>query len=71
LGDRCATPPAVHPLRFTHTTCGKVTTATVCCSECGETLEMDDVMPSPGPGGRTAPGTALIESVLSGFKPKA
>jgi DNA-binding HxlR family transcriptional regulator len=70
-GDRWATPPAGQPLRFTHTTCGRVTTATVCCSECGETLEMDDVRPSPGPGGRTAPGTALIESVLSGLKPKA
>ncbi|NIK58936.1 hypothetical protein BJY22_004653 [Kribbella shirazensis] len=32
---------------------------------------MDDVVPSPGPGGRTAPGTALIASVLSGVEAKA
>lgn len=69
-GDRWATPPAGQPIRFTHTTCGKLTTPTVCCSECGETLEMADVAPSPGPGGRTAPGTALIASVL-GLEPKA
>jgi DNA-binding HxlR family transcriptional regulator len=63
-GDRWATPPAGQPIRFTHATCGKLTTPTVCCSECGETLAMQDVVPSPGPGGRTAPGTALIASVL-------
>src|SRR4051794_36438770 len=70
-GDRWATPPAGQPLRFTHTTCGKVTTATVCCSECGDALTTEDVEPSAGPGGRTAPGTALIASVLSGLEPKA
>ncbi len=69
-GDRWATPPAGQPIRFTHTNCGKVTTPTVSCSECGEALEMGDVEPSPGPGGRTAPGTALIASVL-GLEPKA
>jgi DNA-binding HxlR family transcriptional regulator len=69
-GDRWATPPAGQPIRFTHTTCGKVTTPTVSCSECGEALEMGDVEPSPGPGGRTAPGTALIASVL-GLEPQA
>ena len=69
-GDRWATPPAGQPIRFTHTTCGKLTTPTVSCSECGDPLEMDDVAPSPGPGGRTAPGTALIASVL-GLEPKA
>lgn len=63
-GDRHATPPAGQPLRFTHDTCGKVTTATVCCSECGEPLEAAEVTPSPGPGGRSAPGTALIATVL-------
>ncbi|MFC6159859.1 winged helix-turn-helix transcriptional regulator [Kribbella jiaozuonensis] len=69
-GDRWATPPAGQPIRFTHTTCGKQTTPTVSCSECGEALTMDEVAPLPGPGGRTAPGTALIASVL-GFEPKA
>ncbi|HZX03040.1 helix-turn-helix domain-containing protein [Kribbella sp.] len=68
-GDRWATPPAGQPIRFTHTTCGKLTTPTVSCSECGEPLATEDVVPSPGPGGRTAPGTALIASVL-GLEPK-
>jgi DNA-binding HxlR family transcriptional regulator len=63
-GDRHATPPAGQPIRFTHDTCGKVTTATVCCSECGDPLTVEEVTPSPGPGGRTAPGTALIATVL-------
>jgi len=67
-GDRWATPPAGQPLRFTHTTCGKVTTPTVSCSECGEPLTADEVTPTPGPGGRTAPGTALIASVLTNHK---
>jgi len=69
-GDRWATPPAGQPIRFTHSTCGKVTTPTVSCSECGEPLDMSHVEPSPGPGGRTAPGTALIAEVL-GLEPKA
>ena len=64
-GDRWATPPAGQPLRFTHTTCGKVTTPTVCCSECGDALTTGTTTPSPGPGGRTAPGTALIATVLT------
>ncbi|ADB32261.1 transcriptional regulator, HxlR family [Kribbella flavida DSM 17836] len=64
-GDRWVTPEGGPPIRFTHTTCGKATTATVTCSECGEALHTEDVRPSPGPGGRTAPGTALIATVLS------
>ncbi|WP_433003107.1 winged helix-turn-helix transcriptional regulator [Kribbella sp. CA-294648] len=65
-GDRWATPPAGQPIRFTHTTCGKSTTATVCCSECSGELTTDNTIPSPGPGGRTAPGTALIATALGG-----
>jgi DNA-binding HxlR family transcriptional regulator len=64
-GDRWATPPAGQPIRFTHTTCGKVTTPEVCCSECGDTLTAANTTPSPGPGGRTAPGTALIATVMT------
>ena len=64
-GDRWATPEGGPPIRFTHDTCGKVTTPTVSCSECGNPLHSDDVTPSPGPGGRTAPGTALIATVLT------
>jgi DNA-binding HxlR family transcriptional regulator len=64
-GDRWATPPAGQPIRFTHTTCGKPTTATVCCSECGDPLTTHNTTASPGPGGRTAPGTALIATVMA------
>jgi DNA-binding HxlR family transcriptional regulator len=63
-GDRWVTPPAGQPLRFTHTTCGKTTIPTVSCSHCGEALTADEVTPASGPGGRTAPGTALIATVL-------
>ncbi|MFI6833781.1 winged helix-turn-helix transcriptional regulator [Kribbella sp. NPDC050241] len=55
-GDRWATPPAGQPPRFTHAAFGKVTTATVCCSECGEALTSQDVTPSVGPGGERLPG---------------
>jgi hypothetical protein len=34
-------------------------------SECGEPLDVGHVAPTPGPGGRTAPGTALIATVLT------
>ncbi|MEV0799443.1 helix-turn-helix domain-containing protein [Kribbella sp. NPDC050281] len=64
-GDRWATPPAGQPLHFTHSICGHRTTPTVTCSECGGPLTAADVSPSPGPGGRTAPGTALIATALT------
>jgi DNA-binding HxlR family transcriptional regulator len=64
-GDRWATPPAGQPIRFTHTTCGKTTTPTISCSECGDPLTTGNTTPSPGPGGRTAPGTALIATVMA------
>ncbi|HEY0474208.1 MAG TPA: helix-turn-helix domain-containing protein [Kribbella sp.] len=65
-GDRWFTPDGGPPIRFTHETCGHRTTATVSCSACGNPLAADDVTPSPGPGGRTAPGTALIATVVAG-----
>lgn len=63
-GDRWVTPEGGPPIQFTHTTCGHRTTPTVACSECGEPLDTSHVMPTPGPGGRTAPGTALIATVM-------
>jgi DNA-binding HxlR family transcriptional regulator len=65
-GDRWVTPDGGPPITFTHTTCGHPTTATVSCSACGDPLITAEVTPSPGPGGRTAPGTALIATVLAG-----
>ncbi|TDC17107.1 winged helix-turn-helix transcriptional regulator [Kribbella albertanoniae] len=63
-GDRWMTPDGGPPIQFTHTTCGHRTTPTVACSECGEPLDTEHVTPTPGPGGRTAPGTALIATVM-------
>jgi DNA-binding HxlR family transcriptional regulator len=53
------------PLRTRHTGCGRATTPTVCCSACGEPLTAADVTVAPGPGGRAAPGTALLAEVLT------
>lgn len=53
------------PLTLTHRTCGEATTPTVTCDRCGEKLTPDTVDAAPGPGGRTAPGTALIADLLT------
>jgi DNA-binding HxlR family transcriptional regulator len=53
------------PLRVRHDGCGQTTTPTVCCSACGEPLTADDATMAPGPGGRAAPGTALVAQVLA------
>ncbi|UOY02065.1 winged helix-turn-helix transcriptional regulator [Blastococcus sp. PRF04-17] len=63
-GDRWATPDGGPPLLLRHTGCGARTTPTVCCSECRAPLAADEVAVAAGPGGRTAPGTALLEGVL-------
>ncbi|MFD2094181.1 winged helix-turn-helix transcriptional regulator [Blastococcus deserti] len=63
-GDRWMTPDGGPPLLVAHVGCGARTTPTVCCSACGEPLRSDDVAVSAGPGGRSAPGTALLEGVL-------
>ena len=34
--------------------------AEVVCSHCGGRLEVDEIVPHPGPGRRAAPGTRLI-----------
>lgn len=35
------------PVTLTHTTCGNVTTPTVCCSECGEPLTLRELRAHP------------------------
>ncbi|GAA4981451.1 helix-turn-helix domain-containing protein [Kineococcus glutinatus] len=65
-GDRWATPEGGPPLRVRHTACGAETRATVCCSGCGQPLEAGQVRCTPGPGGREAPGTALLGRVVAG-----
>jgi DNA-binding HxlR family transcriptional regulator len=53
------------PLRVRHDACGRTTTPTVSCSACGGPITGDDVTMRPGPGGRAAPGTALLAELFS------
>lgn len=59
-----ATPEGGPPMQVRHRGCGATSTPTVCCSGCGEPLHAEDAMVLPGPGGRAAPGTALLANVL-------
>jgi DNA-binding HxlR family transcriptional regulator len=63
-GDRWESAEAGPPLLIRHHTCGKVTRPTVCCDQCGVALDTDTVDYHPGPGGRAAPGTALLAARL-------
>lgn len=54
------------PLRLVHTGCGRPTVPTVACDGCGGELTADTVHAVPGPGGRAAPGTALIPTLFGG-----
>ena len=62
-GDRWATPEGGPPLQLRHRHCGP-TVPVVTCSTCGDPLTAASVTVSGGPGGRTAPGTALLAGVL-------
>lgn len=65
-GDRWEAGEAGPPLTIRHQTCGQRSHAVVTCDACGEPLTQDTVTYRPGPGGRTAPGTALIAGQLRG-----
>jgi DNA-binding HxlR family transcriptional regulator len=54
------------PLVLVHEACGDVAQARVTCSECGGELKAGEVRHAAGPGGRRAPGTALVDTVLHG-----
>ncbi|GAA4011901.1 helix-turn-helix transcriptional regulator [Streptomyces sp. NBC_01352] len=54
------------PLVLVHETCGHAAQARVTCSHCGDELRPGEVRHTPGPGGRTEPGTALVHTVLDG-----
>lgn len=59
-GDRWTTPEGGPPAKFRHRSCGHRFTPTVACRACGEAITADDVVVEPGPGGRIAPGTAVL-----------
>ncbi len=64
-GDRWVAPDEGPPLLFRHAACGRRTVPTVCCSACGERLTADDLDAVPGPGGRVAPGTAVVAGLVA------
>lgn len=64
-GDRWVAPDAGPPMRFRHNPCGHRSTPTVTCSVCQQPITGHDIAVTPGPGGRTAPGTALIATALT------
>jgi len=49
-GDRWLAPTEGPPVLLRHRSCGHDAHAEVVCSECGESLELDDVAPHLGPG---------------------
>ncbi len=59
-GDKWAAPAEGKPLLLRHKTCGHIFRATVCCSECGEPIKLDEVEAMPGPGGAMKPGTIVV-----------
>ncbi|HEY0814396.1 MAG TPA: helix-turn-helix domain-containing protein [Pseudonocardia sp.] len=65
-GDRWTTPDGGPPMLVRHDDCGAMCVATVSCANCGKPLRADTTTVRPGPGGRSAPGTALIAQVLTG-----
>lgn len=67
-GDRWVAPDVGPPLVFRH---GRHTcTPTVCCGTCGEALDADSITVAPGPGGRSAPGTAVLGRMLAPSSPQ-
>jgi DNA-binding HxlR family transcriptional regulator len=66
-GDRWFTPPGGAPVRFQHLACGHTFTPKVSCSACGAPIRGDDVIPRPGPGSVSAPGTRLVPERLRRF----
>ncbi|MER5254755.1 helix-turn-helix domain-containing protein [Streptomyces sp. NPDC002855] len=68
-GDRHRPEVGGPPLLPVHDTCGHPAEPRVTCAHCGGELTPDTVTHTPGPGGRTAPGTALVHTVLGAPRP--
>lgn len=65
FGDKWEAGRSGAPLRLRHRGCGRITAAVPCCSVCGEAVAFEDLELLPGPGGRIAPGTALVAARLA------
>ena len=63
-GDRWAAPKEGCPILFTHTACGCELNARVTCAECGEPVEVHELVALPGPGGAARRGTRVIARKL-------
>jgi DNA-binding HxlR family transcriptional regulator len=59
-GDRWVTPDGGPPALFEHTGCGHRFTPIVACSCCRERVTVEEVTIRPGPGSRSALGTAIV-----------
>jgi len=49
FGDRWSFGETGPPIRWQHLACGQISTPTVCCDRCGETIRPGDALPLRGP----------------------
>lgn len=63
-GDKWRTTEGRQALLVRHQHCGHVTSAVPFCVMCKEELQLEDIRFEAGPGGKEAPGTALMGQVL-------
>jgi DNA-binding HxlR family transcriptional regulator len=63
--DRWVFGDARAPLRWRHERCGEVTTPTLSCSSCGETLHPWELRPFLGPGAHAGPGTSELVAAVA------
>lgn len=63
-GDRWSPSAVGSAVEFRHRACGHTFTPQVSCSECGAPVRAVDVIPVPGPGSVSAPGTRLVPERL-------
>ena len=63
-GDRWVPHAAGKAVEFRHRDCGHTFVPQVSCSECGAPVRTPDVVPLPGPGSVSAPGTRLVPEQL-------
>jgi DNA-binding HxlR family transcriptional regulator len=64
-GDRWESGAGGPPVTLRHDACGEMTRPEVVCSCCGEPLTAESVTAHAGPGGKIAPGTAVVGELLA------